>query len=102
MPEENKNTNHSFEKEGEQSSISLSAPTIPQSENISIIDKADAVAKRMEEANKKAEELLNRQEAIAARMLLSGRAEAGQQKTAEQTAEEKEDEKVKQTLGRYR
>jgi len=46
-------------------------------EPASIIDRADAVAKRIEEANKKTEELIGRQEAVAAKMMLAGRAEAG-------------------------
>lgn len=35
--------------------------------------KADAIAKRIEEANKKTEELLIRQESLAARQLLGGK-----------------------------
>ena len=75
----------------------------PITETASIIDRADAVAKRMEEANKKAEQLLARQEAVAARMMLSGRSEAGQiKKTAEEEQKEQLDEKVKAALGRYK
>jgi len=75
----------------------------PITETASIIERADAVAKRMEDANKKAEELLARQEAAAARMMLSGRAEAGQiKKTAEEEQKEQLDEKVKAALGRYK
>ncbi len=43
-----------------------------------MLEKAEAIAKRIEEANRKAEELISRQEQIAARSLLSGRSEAGQ------------------------
>jgi len=75
----------------------------PITETASIIDRADAVAKRMEEANKKAEQLLARQEAVAARMMLSGRSEAGQiKKTAEQEQTEKIDAMVKASLDRYK
>lgn len=76
-------------------------PVIPDTTNL--IDKADAVAKRMEEANKRAEELLTRQEAIAARMLLSGKSEAGQvMKTPEQLAQEKQAADLEATLKRFR
>lgn len=74
----------------------------PITETSSIIDKADAVAKRMEEANKRAEELLTRQEAIAARMMLSGKSEAGMpHKTAEQIEKEKLDEEVAQSMKKF-
>jgi hypothetical protein len=75
----------------------------PITETSSIIDRADAVAQRMEAANKKAEELLQRQEAIAARMMLSGRAEAGQiTKTPEQAKKEEIDAKIAETLNRFK
>lgn len=75
----------------------------PITETSSIIDKADAVALRMEQANKRAEELLTRQEAIAARMMLSGRTEAGStNKTKEQLQQEEVDKKVSEALKRYR
>lgn len=78
----------------------------PITETKSVIDRADAVAQRLENANKKTEELLQRQEDIAAqwkRMMLSGRAEAGAPtKTPEQTALEKEDAEVKATINRFR
>lgn len=64
----------------------LPSPTL---ESLTMIEKADAAAKRMEEANKKTEELLVRQEAIAARMMLSGRADAGMVvQKKEETAQE--------------
>ena len=56
----------------------------------SIIDRADTNAKRLEEANKKTEELLGRQEAVAARMMLAGRADAGTpMKTPQEEARDK-------------
>ena len=42
-----------------------------------LIDKAEAVASRMEAANNKAAENIARMEAAAARIMLSGRSEAG-------------------------
>jgi len=42
-----------------------------------LLDKADAVAARMEAANKKSEELLIKHEAVVARLMISGRAQAG-------------------------
>lgn len=75
----------------------------PIVETTSIIDKADAVALRMEAANKKAEELLIRQEAIAARMMLGGKSTAGDSpKTREQTEAEKIDAEVEATIKRFK
>lgn len=72
-------------------------------ETASLIDRADSVAKRMEEANKKAEEHLARMEQVLARQMLSGRAEAGtSNKSKEQTDLEKLEAEVKATLARYR
>lgn len=51
--------------------------TQPVDKEVNLVDKADAVAKRIEEANKVAAELLRRQEEIAARNILGGRSEAG-------------------------
>lgn len=75
----------------------------PIVETTSIIDKADAVAQRMEAANVRAEALLVRQEAIAARMMLGGKAEAGQvNKTPEQNEAEAIDKRVAETLKRFK
>ena len=54
------------------------------------IDDANLAAKRLEEANKKKEELLNREEEIAAKRALGGQSEAGQEpaKKKELTDEE--------------
>jgi hypothetical protein len=46
-------------------------------QELSLIDKAEAVAKRIEEANKKSAELLERHEQALAKQLLGGRSEAG-------------------------
>ena len=70
---------------------------------ISLIEKADLVASRMEEANKRAEELLAKQEVLTTRALFAGRADAGTpSKTAEETAEEKLQQEVSETLNRYK
>jgi len=75
----------------------------PITETTSIIDKADAVAKRMQEQNDRAEQLLIRQEAIAARMMLSGRAEAGQvNKTKEQTDAEEVEKRAQAALKMFK
>lgn len=69
---------------------------------ISLIEKADSVAKRMEEANRKSEELLRRQEEILSRQLLSGRAMAGQtQKSPELTQAESDAEEAKKAVARF-
>ena len=46
-------------------------------ESTQLIDDANLAAKRLEEANKKQEDLLNRQEELAAKTALGGKAEAG-------------------------
>lgn len=75
----------------------------PVESTTTLIDKAASVAERMENANKKAEELAQRVEAAAARMMLSGKSEAGAPvKTAEQLNQEKIDEEVSAALKRYR
>lgn len=85
-------------------SKSSSPPVISSiTETNSIIERADKIATRIEEANKKAEELVNRQEAIAARIMLSGKAEAGQvSKTPQQSQEEQADEMARNIIKRFR
>jgi len=43
----------------------------------SLIEQADAIAKRLEDANQKAEELYKKQEELMARQMLGGKSEAG-------------------------
>jgi len=74
-----------------------------KSETINLIDRADSVAKRMEEANKKAEDNLRRLEDLTARQLLGGRAQAGTtMKSKEEVEKEFLDEQVKKTVSRYK
>jgi len=68
----------------------------PQTDNI--LDRADLIAKRLEEANKKAEELVKRHEAVAARMLLAGRTEAGSVGKSPKELEEEEVAKEAQKI----
>lgn len=49
----------------------VTSPSIP------IFDRGEALAKRMEEANRKAEELIRQQESIIAKIALGGKADAG-------------------------
>lgn len=66
-------------------------------------DKAEAMAKRIEEANKRQEEILKRNEEIASKILLSGRAEAGQvRKSPEQEMDEEADRQAKEIIKRFR
>lgn len=75
----------------------------PVESTTTLIDKAASVAERMEAANKKAEELAQRVEAAAARMMLSGKAEAGTpQKTTEQIKADEIDAEVQAALKRYK
>ena len=65
--------------------------------------KAEELAKRVEDANKKTEELVIRQEKVAARMLLSGRTEAGAPpKTKQQEQEDLVAAQVKESLARFK
>ena len=64
-----------------------------------LIDIANAAAERMEKANEKREELLQREEEIAARRMFSGRADAGKevvQKTQEEVDQEAADGMINQ------
>ena len=82
-------------------SIAEDLPKAP--ETASLIDRADKVAERMEQSNKQAEELLKRQEAVAARMMLGGKSEAGElRKTTEQLEDEKEDKEVEKLVNRFK
>lgn len=93
--------NSSPETSKQQEQVILPAPA-SISETLSIIEKADAVAKRMEAANKKAEEINNRIEANLARMMLGGRAEAGApMKTEEQLQKEDIDKQIAERLKIY-
>jgi hypothetical protein len=78
-------------------------PTGDKPETASLIERADRIAERVEKANQKAEELLIRQEAIAARMMLSGRAEAGQTpKTSEEMRKEQVQKEVAEIMKKFR
>lgn len=79
-----------------------STPAVKEVRPESIIERAEKANLKAEENIKKQEELLNRQEAIATRLLLGGRAEAGTNKTPQQTEQEKIDGRVRNTLKRYR
>ena len=78
-------------------------PKFLKGETVKQFDRADATVKRLEEANKATEELLKRQEAVAARMLLSGKTDAGQTtvdpKVLEQT---RADEEAKKIVDRFK
>lgn len=70
-------------------------------ETTSLLDQADRTAKRMEEATKKFEELVKRNEAINARMMLAGRSQAGQPtKTAEELQAEKDEKEIADLMKR--
>lgn len=47
-------------------------------DKMSLVDQANKAAERLEEATKKYNDLVNRQEALAARMTLGGKSDAGQ------------------------
>jgi len=83
------------EKENQQSTENTNEGSI--TETADVIKRADAAAERLEQANKKQEELLQRQEALHAKQILSGRADAGQARTkpVEETPEEYADKILK-------
>lgn len=75
------------------------APT--QSPNL--IEQADTIAKRIEEGNKKFEELIIRQEEAIAKSMLAGRSQAGEQvKSSEEKEQEELKKQVDDTLNRFR
>jgi len=49
----------------------------------SILEQAEAIAKRIEEANAKSQEILKKNEETISRIMLSGRSNAGQTQVAE-------------------
>jgi len=60
-----------------------------QQETVSELDRADQIAERLKRENDRKEELLEREEALAARRAVGGIAEAGQQeKPKEETPQE--------------
>lgn len=50
---------------------------VPDNSPQTLLEKAEAVARKIEEGNKKTEELLKRQEEIEAKKILAGRSEVG-------------------------
>lgn len=90
----------SEEQEKQSAPTNTSEGDIPQSLNL--IDSANNAAKRLEEANRKTEELVRRQEEATARMMLSGRANSGQAfKSVQQTQEEQDADEVKKAIARF-
>jgi hypothetical protein len=81
--------------------IKEKAAVIP--ETTSVIETAEGIAKRIEDGNKKFEELLSRQEAILAKRMLGGRGAAGEpQKTPEEEADEKVKAAVDEAISRFK
>ena len=71
---------------------------IPEPRTTELIEKANLAALRMEEANKKHEELLMRQEQLAVERALGGKSEAGipAEKPKEETPREYRDRIMKE------
>jgi len=65
-----------------------------QSKTVETLDRADEIAERQKRENDRREELINREEALAARKAVGGITEAGQpqEEEKEQTAKEYADE----------
>ena len=66
-----------------------------KSEATTLVDEANAAAERLERANARKEEVLNREEQLMARAALSGRAEAGQAPITKKETEEEYAERFK-------
>lgn len=64
----------------------------------SLFDKTNEAVTRQEAANKKTEELLNRQEELYAKQKLGGRSMAGEQKAPEKPKEETPKEYAKRVM----
>jgi len=68
-----------------------------------LLDRADMLVQKLEKANEESARILKRQEEIAARMIISGRAVGGTpQKTTEEKAQEDIDKQVKALVDRFR
>ncbi len=105
MAEEETKTDPAVEAGTEEEKPAEAKPEEPAAadDTASYFTKAQELAERVEAANKKTEELVIRQEKVAARMLLSGRAEAGApQKTTEQIKDDEVQAQVDDALGRFR
>jgi len=78
------------EKQGEEQANATSNNSEgDKSERFELVDRANEAAERLERANKRKEELLEKEEKLVATRMLGGKSEAGQQ-------EEKEPEKTPQ------
>lgn len=93
MDEEKKETQE-IKEEQEKSEEDIDKRVQP--ETTSLIDKADAAAERIEKANIKQEELLNRQEQLMAKQALGGKSEAG--KPYQEEKKEMSDEEYAKAL----
>jgi hypothetical protein len=71
-------------------SIFLFMDEVKKEEPLSVLDRAESIAKRIEDGNKKAEELLKTQEALATKLILGGRSEAGSVQKIETKISDKE------------
>lgn len=72
----------------------------PNNNEESLLSKSTKIAERMEEANKRAEEILERQEKLMAENILGGRSDAGQKPTPpkEETPQEYKDKVMRGEL----
>jgi len=79
------------------------AETKTSDNQIGLLDKAAAVAEKLEAANKRSEELINRHEAIIAKQMLAGRSEAGfKVKTALEQQEDEAQREADAIVKRFR
>ena len=99
MSEENKQE----ETEGEeQETPKEDTDTGSKPEDANLIDRADSIAKRIEEGNKRFGELVSRQEAAIAKQMLGGHAPAGQPiKSKEELEEQEIDKLVKESVDEF-
>ena len=79
-------------------------PPVVDNSPQSLLEKAEAVAKRIEEANKNTAEMLKRQEEIEAKKILGGRSTVAPESnmSPEQTKQKKAEDMSKEIVGAFR
>jgi len=104
MTEDVSQTNEAKENESKAEASVEKTPEIPKKEGeaTGLIDKASIQADRLEAANKKHEELIEREEEITAKRMLAGRGVAGEpSKTPEQSEQENLDAEINKAVTRF-
>ena len=103
--EEKKENNEKQEEAAEQKPAEETTPkgeTTPDTNKPTAIERVEAGIENLEEIEKRVQKLVERQEAVASRMLLGGKGEGGKPiKTPEEEEKAKIDDEVAETLKAY-